>query len=125
VTDLYILDPLFELLPHMNPKDRNQAVVDENVALLKTNLRVWEDYLIRGGYSGGGYAVGESLTLADCAMVPAFFVVVNLFPAFGIAEPLADTPKLAQYWQAIQKDESCDRVLTEMREGFKARMVGA
>jgi len=125
VTDLYILDPLFELLPHMNPKDRDQAIVDQNLALLKSNLPMWEDYLIRGGYSGGGYAVGDSLTLADCAMVPAVFVVVNVLPAFRIAEPLAATPKLAQYWQAIQKDEHCSRVLVEMSEGLKASMGGA
>ncbi|MBW2388869.1 MAG: glutathione S-transferase family protein, partial [Deltaproteobacteria bacterium] len=125
VTDLYILSPLFELLPHMNPNDRDQAVVDKNLALVKTNLAIWEDYLTRAGYSGGGYAVGDALTLADCAMVPAFFVVVNALPAFGMAEPLAATPKLAQYWQAIQKNESCSRVLAEMAEGFKARMSGA
>ena len=125
VSDLYILDPLFEMLPHMNPKGRDQAVVDENLALLNTNLAVWEDYLIRGGYSGGGYAVGDALTLADCAMVPALFVVVNLLPIFGTAEPLAATPKLAQYWQGIQKDESCSRVLAEMTEGFKGLMGGA
>ena len=124
VTDLYILDPLFELLPHMNPKDRDQGVVDENLALLKTNLAVWEDYLTRAGYDGGGYAVGDALTLADCAMVPALFVVVNLLPAFGTAEPLAATSSLARYWQGIQKDESCSRVLAEMTEGFKARMSG-
>jgi glutathione S-transferase len=89
------------------------------------NLAIWEDYLTRAGYSGGGYAVGDALTLADCAMVPAFFVVVNALPDFGMSEPLAATPKLAQYWQAIQKDESCSRVLAEMAEGFKARMSGA
>jgi len=124
VADLYILDPLFELLPHMNPKERDQAVVDDNLALLKTNTAVWEDYLIRAGYSGGGYAVGESLTLADCAMVPTLFVLMNLSPAFGLAEPLAATPRLAQYWTEIQKDESCSRVLTEMAEGFKQMMGG-
>ena len=109
----------------MNPKDRDQAVVDENLALLKTNLAVWEDYLTRAGYDGGGYAVGDALTLADCAMVPAPFVVAKLLPAFGATESLAATPELAQYWQGIQKDESCGRVLAEMTKGFKTLMGGA
>ena len=125
VTDLYILDPLFELLPHMDPKSRDQAVVDENLALLKTNLAVWEDYLVRSGYGGGSHAVGNALTLADCAMVPALFVAVTLLPIFGMAEPLAPTPQLAQYWQEIQKDEHCRRVMDEMTEGFKAMLGGA
>ena len=124
VTDLYILDPLFELLPHMNPENRDQAVVDENLALLRTNLAVWEDYLTRSGYSGGGYAVGDALTLADCAMVPALFVAVTLLPMFGLTDPLAATSQLARYWQEIQKDESCGRVLNEMTEGFKVLMSG-
>ena len=125
VADFYVLDPLFKLLPYMNPTGRNQSVVDENLALLKANLAVWDDYLTRGGYSGGGYAVGDSLTLADCAMVPALFVATRLLPMFGVAEPLAATSQLEQYWQGIQKDESCSRVLAEMTEGFKVLMGGA
>jgi len=58
-------------------------------------------------------------------LVPALFVAVSILPAFGIAEPLAATPALARYWQAIQKDENCARVLAEMTAGLKARMGGA
>ena len=125
VTDLYILDPLFKLLPHMNPSDRDQSAVDENVDIVKTNLAILEDYLARGEYRGGGYAVGDTLSLADCAMVPALFVVVNLLPAFGVAAPLAATKSLDKYWRDIQQDEFCSRVLSEMMEGFKASMGGA
>jgi len=46
-------------------------------------------------------------------------------PAFGIAEPLAATPTLDRYWQAIQRDEHCGRVLAEMTTALKARMGGA
>ncbi len=125
VTDLYILDPLFDLFPQMDPNNRDQTAVDKTLAVLKTNFALWEDYLTRGGYSDGDYAVGDKLTLADCAMVPALFVMVNLLPTFGVADPLVDTSRLARYWENIQKDESCSRVLSEMAEGFKAIMGGA
>jgi glutathione S-transferase len=125
VTDLYILGPLFVMLPHMNPADRDQTVVDQQMALLTTNFVVLESYLSSAGYVGGDYAVGGQLSLADCAMVPALFVGVNVLPGFGMAEPLAATPTLARYWQAIQKDGSCSRVLAEMAEALKARMSGA
>jgi len=125
VADLYILGPLFVLLPHMNPADRNQAIVDEQSALLTTNFAMLERYLTSAGYDGGGYAVGEQLSLADCALVPALFVAVSVLPAFGMAEPLAATPTVARYWQAIQKDEHCGRVLVEMTTALKARMGGA
>jgi glutathione S-transferase len=72
-----------------------------------TNFAMLESYLTNTGYAGGDYAVGDELSLADCAMVPALFVAVSVLPAFGIAEPFAATPALARYWQAIQKDASC------------------
>jgi len=125
VADLYILGPLFVILPHMNPADRDQAVVDEQVALLTQNLVILERYLASGGYDGGDYAIGGQLSLADCALVPALFVAANALPAFGMADPLAATPTVARYWDAIQKDESCSRVLTEMTEALKARMGGS
>ena len=125
VADLYVLGPLFVMLPHMNPADRVQAVVDEQSALLTTNFVMLESYLTNSGYEGGDYAVGGRLSLADCALVPALFVAVNILPAFGMAEPLAATPAVARYWQAIQKDEHCGRVLSEMTAGLKARMGGA
>ena len=125
VADLYILGPLFVLLPHMDPADRDQAIVDEQSALLATNFSMLESYLTGAGYDGGDYAVGGQLSLADCAMAPALFVAVSVLPAFGIAEPLAATLTLARYWQAIQKDEYCGRVLAEMTTALKARMGGA
>ncbi len=122
VADLYILDPLFKLLPHMNPSNRKQDVVDRNVALVAANLGMLEDYMTRGGYSGGDYAVGGRLTLADCNLVPTLFVVVNLLPLFGVAEPLAERPQLSSYWQNIRKNQHCARVLGEMADGFKAML---
>jgi len=125
VADLYILGPLFVLLPHMDPTDRDQAVVDEQSALLAGNFSMLEHYLASAGYDGGDYAVGGQLSLADCALVPALFVAASVLPGFGMAEPLAATPTLARYWQAIQKDEHCGRVLVEMTTALKARMGGA
>jgi len=125
VTDLYILGPLFVMLPHLNRADRDQTVVDVQSAMLEKNFVLLENYLTGAGYDGGDHALGDRLSLADCAMVPALFVAVNILPAFGISEPLAATPILAGYWQAIQKEESCRRVLDEMAVALKARLGSA
>jgi len=124
IGDFYILGPLFVLLPMMNPADRVENVVDEQVALLRKNLALLEKTMVDAGYDSGAYAVGNSLSLADCALVPALFVAMNIAPAFGMAAPLEATPKLVDYWQAILKDEHCARVHEEMVEGLKARMGG-
>lgn len=124
IADFYVLGPLFVILPYMNPADRNQAVVDQQVPLLAKNLALLEKTMIDAGYDDGRYAIGDSLTLADCVLVPALFVAANVLPAFGQATPLEATPRLGTYWQAIQKDEHCGRVHEEMLEGLKARMAG-
>ncbi len=125
VTDHYILAPLFDLLPQMNPAERDDAFVSQQLTLITANLSMLQEYMVAGGYSDGDYAAADSLTLADCTMVPALFVAVNVLPSFGMAKPLAATEKLAHYWQAIQTDESCSRVLAEMAESLKTRMSGA
>ncbi len=125
ITDHYVLAPLFELLPHMNPADRDNDLVEKKMAILAANLIMLETYMTSGGYSEGTYVAGDSITLADCALVPTLFVIVNIIPAFGLAEPLAATPRIAHYWQAIQKDEHCSKVLAEMTEGLAARMGGS
>ena len=124
IADFYILGPLFVLLPMMNPKDRNQVVVDEQTALLTKNLALLEKTMLDSGYENGTYAIGDRLSLADCALVPALFVAVNILPLFGMAAPLEATPALVEYWQAILKDEHCGRVHAEMMEGMKARGAG-
>ncbi len=124
IADFYLLGPLFVLLPMMNPKDRVQSVVDDEVARLKKHFALLETTMADAGYDGGRYALGDRLTLADCALVPALFVTVNILPAFGMTTPLEATPKLVAYWQAILKDEHCARVHEEMMEGLKARMAG-
>jgi glutathione S-transferase len=124
LADFYILGPLFVMLPMMNPADRVQNVIDDQLALLKKHFALLEKTMTDAGYDDGSYAVGDGLTLADCALVPALFVVVNILPAFGMATPLEATPKLGAYWQAILKDEYCARVHEEMVEGLNERTAG-
>jgi len=124
-TDHYLLGPLFELLPHMNPADRDDRVVQKQLDVLTTNLVMLERYLLSSGYKKGTYASTDTLTLADCSMVPALFVLVNVLPGFGASDPLANTPQLQHYWEAVQTDEHCQRVLGEMTEALAARMGGA
>lgn len=84
-----------------------------------------EIYLTNTGHDRGDYAVGGRPSLADCALVPALFVAVELLPGSGMAEPLAAMPALARYWHAIQKDEYCGRVLAERTATLEARMGNA
>ena len=71
-----------------------------------------------------GFAVGDHMTIADCAMVPVFHLVLPMIGRFGVSDPLEGHPRLAAYWQAIQKQPSAEFVMgkmTEARQQFRAQ----
>jgi glutathione S-transferase len=69
-----------------------------------------------------GFACLGRLTLADCALVPALFMLENVVPAVGADSPIPASPKIAAYWAAIQQQPMAARVLAEMRRGLQARI---
>ena len=69
----------------------------------------------------GPFAVDGQLTLADCSMAPAFFVVVRIVPALGGRNPLESRPQLQAWWNAVREDASVKRVMDEMRATLQAR----
>jgi len=69
----------------------------------------------------GGYAVAGRLTLADCTLVPALFMIENVLPATDTPDPLPANPKVAAYWRAIQRDASAAKVMVELHRGLEER----
>jgi glutathione S-transferase len=118
--DVYLAQPMSALFGQLNPQTRNAAVVETELGNLAKAFDYLEAYI-----DGGPYAVGGALTLADCTLVPGFFFITRLLPMLGRANPLEKHPKLAAWWQAVQKDPSAARVLGEMSEAMAARFGGA
>jgi len=116
--DLYLEPPLRALFGQMNPKTRDEKVVEEKVIDLKKRLDQLENMLTEGGY-----ACGYEFTLADCALAPTMFFVTNLGPAFGI-KPLDGHPKLAAWWTHVQTRPSVKKGLGEMTEALGAMQRG-
>ena len=113
-TDLYVLTPLFSMLPHLNPKHRKESFVARQLAEMGKGLASLEANLTGGGYVDGDYAVGESLTLADCALVPMLLLIENTTPLLGVAEPFGKIPVLERYWHRVRRDDHCAKVVSEM-----------
>lgn len=60
------------------------------------------------------YAVGDALSLADCALAPALFYVTEYSEAyFGVSDPLDHCPKLKNYWPRIGANPHVARALAE------------
>ena len=69
-TDGYVEPPLHALFPQVtDPAARDPKLIAEKTAELATRY----DQLVRFLTPGGPYAMGNALTLADCALFPLFF----------------------------------------------------
>lgn len=112
--DLYLDPPLRALFYQIDPKTRDQKLVAEKVAEIKSRLDQLETML-----AGDGFACGADFTLADCALAPTMFFVTNLAPLFGV-QPLEGHPKLAAWWTHVQSRPSVKKGLGEMAEALAA-----
>jgi glutathione S-transferase len=118
--DLYLEPPLRALFGQMNPKGRDDTIVNEKLSELQTRLDQLETMLSEPG----NFAAGPEFTLADCALAPTIFFVTNLLPGFGAKPALENRPKLAAWWNRVQERPSIRKALAEMSEAMKAMMGG-
>jgi glutathione S-transferase len=113
--DLYLEPPLRALFGHMNPKSRDEKVVNEKLTEVNKRLDELEKML-----GENGFAAGAEFTLADCAIAPTMFFVTNLLPMFGAKPPSEGRPKLASWWSHVQTRASVKKGLGEMAEALAA-----
>src|SRR5277367_927433 len=76
--DLYLEPPLRALFGQMNPKARDEKIVNEKLTEVNRRLDELEKML-----GEKGFAAGDDFTLADCALAPTMVFVGALLPAFG------------------------------------------
>jgi len=117
--DLYLEPPLRALFGHMNPKTRDEKVVNEKLTELNGRLDQLEKMI-----SDGGFACGD-FSLADCAIAPTMFFATNLLGMFGAKPPLESRPKLAKWWNHVQTRDSVKKAMAEMGEALAAMNRGA
>jgi glutathione S-transferase len=113
--DLYLEPPLRALFAHMNPKSRDEKVVNEKLTEVNKRLDELEKML-----GESGFAAGAEFSLADCAIAPTMFFVTNLLPMFGAKPPSEGRPKIASWWNHVQTRPSVKRGLGEMAEAMAA-----
>lgn len=113
VSELYVMSAGGRLFGQMNPKARDEAVVVAAFEELEKGL----DHL-NVFATEDSYAVGEVLTMADCALVPVFFFLGLFGQVFGKGDLLAGHGKLSAYWTRVQADPVVKKVIGEMQEGL-------
>ncbi len=117
IGDIYLLNNLFMLAGQRYAKEPNQGVVDLLVGQVVRNTKALDKMI-----GADGFACGGRLTLADCTLVPAFFLMDYSLPSFDVESPTVWNPNVAAYWSAIQKNPHAAKVLAEMQRGLEQRL---
>lgn len=116
IGDVYLMNNMFMLSPQSRASDRDQGVVDLLGGQVVRNIKALDKMI-----GTDGYACSGRLTLADCALVPALFLVENVLPGTGVANPIPQATNVAGWWTAIQQNEHAAKVLAELHRGLEER----
>ena len=113
--------PMQGLFGQMNPATRDQKVVDEGIEKLRAALVHLNVFM-----GDGPYAVGDTITTADYALIPILFFIQMAGPVFGkettswpgLLKPLSDYAELLKMGPTAPKVTS-----DEMQAGLRARQA--
>jgi glutathione S-transferase len=120
IADVYLMNNIFMALSQLDPATRVDAVVDLLMRQVVRGMGALEQHI-----GSGSYAVGDTLTRADCTLVPALFMCEHTAPRLGADNPISATEKVAAYWEKIQRNEFAAKVIAEMVRGMMARLDGS
>lgn len=120
IVDLYMAPVSSLLARQVNPEKRDAAVVEENAATL---AKIWTYFDFFMG--DGPYAVGDELTLGDCALGPhmAMFKVLVFDNFDTIPDPTLADGRLKAWWDAMQGNDMTREFLEEYAAAFEKMMV--
>ena len=110
LTDLYVMDPVIRLFPHLAPTSRDQKVVDSEVARWAQGLANLDVWLAQGlPQSEAG------LTLADCALAPALHLQTRIAAMLGLHEdPVAKHAGLVAYYDDMKRHPVAGPFLSDL-----------
>jgi glutathione S-transferase len=116
IGDIYLMNNMFMLSPQTRAATRNEGIVELLGGQVVRGVKALERLVGHDGWACCG-----RLTMADCALVPALFLIENVLPGTGLANPVPQSPAVAAYWAAIQQAPPAARILTELHRGLEER----
>lgn len=116
IADIYLMNNMFMLSGQGRASTRSADIVKLLSGQVIRGIKALEHYI-----GEDGFAVSGRLTMADCTLVPALFLVENVLPTVDVENPIPASPKVAAYWAAIQKNEHAAATLVELHRGLVER----
>jgi glutathione S-transferase len=109
IAELQIMTPLVELWRQRDPAERDPAAAAVWLTRLIRGLSSLQHYM-----SDTAFAYGAELTLADCELAPALFLLPKVGATFGKPELTLAYPPIARYVARCGQHPAVARVLVEM-----------
>ncbi|HEX5263897.1 MAG TPA: glutathione S-transferase family protein, partial [Phenylobacterium sp.] len=100
IGDVYLMNNMFMLSPQSRAKTRNDGIVELLGGQVVRNIKALDRMIGTDGFAACG-----RLTMADCALTPALFLIENVLPTVGVENPVPKASNVAAYWAAIQTCE--------------------
>jgi glutathione S-transferase len=116
IGDVYLMNNMFMLSPQSRAKTRNEGIVELLGGQVVRNIKALDRVI-----GTDGFACCGRLTMADCALTPALFLVENVLPSVGVEDPIPKAASVAAYWAAIQTNEHAARTLRDLHRGLEER----
>jgi glutathione S-transferase len=116
LADIYLMNNMFMLSGQTRRSTRNEGIRDLLAGQVIRGVKALEHYI-----GDDGFAVLGRLTVADCTLVPALFLIENVLPTTDVEDPVPGQPKVAAYWAAIQQNPHAARTLVELHRGLAER----
>lgn len=109
MTDAYIFARYLPLFAIARAEGKASPAIANGLVGVKEGLAAVERIV-----DDEAFAVGDALSLADCALAPALFYVTEYTaPYFGANDVLDHCPKLERYWTRIQANPHVARALAD------------
>ncbi len=109
MADAYVLARYLPLFALVKAEGQDSPALAAGLGEVRRGLAALERCV-----DGDGHAVGQSLTLADCGMAPALYYLTEYGEEyFGVADILADCPKLQALWRNLRQNPHVKRALAD------------
>lgn len=119
INDTYLvraMNPLWNVVVKP-PREWDQELIRAALADVDQSLGYVEAFI-----GDQGYAVGDSITQADGALLPMLVLVEDWLPIFRGPALLPRHPRTAEYWRRLQGDPLAARLVAETREALEDAM---
>jgi len=78
---------------------------------------------LEASFEDGSFAVGNSMTLADCVLAPSFHFTAALPAMLGLDPIIDESSRLGNWWQTVRQESAVQTVLAEIDTAFQAMLA--